>query len=283
MRAPVLNTRALLLAARTGPCRGPACCRSTDLGEELADGRRPSQGGAGTERAACEQGARSRSHLLAQPTAREPGVWYAGASAVFSQRGWAGFNDHRMYPQWTGGDKDGTPDGPKLHSIQVDHSNRATSTSACRAAAYSKARTGARAGPRFNAGCAAEICLPDPNTPYGHDPHCVGCVPRLHPTSCTSRTTAVIYRMERAAGTWVRVGAERCKEVGSRFRWCASARPRTVWVFPMDGSSVVTRAGASPSSRPAAYSDAQCGTGAGSGRTPGCRETRDGLPSSARP
>jgi hypothetical protein len=32
----------------------------------------------------------------------------------------AGFNDHPMRPQWTGGAQDGTPDGPKLHSILID-------------------------------------------------------------------------------------------------------------------------------------------------------------------
>ena len=32
----------------------------------------------------------------------------------------SGFNDHPMYKKWTGGEQDGTPDGPKLHSINVD-------------------------------------------------------------------------------------------------------------------------------------------------------------------
>ena len=66
---------------------------------------------------------------LTPGVAAEPGVWYAGTSpqGLFrSEDGgatWApvsGFNDHPMLAMWTGGEQDGTPDGPKLHSILVD-------------------------------------------------------------------------------------------------------------------------------------------------------------------
>ena len=35
-------------------------------------------------------------------------------------RGVAGFNEHPQRKAWCGGDQDGTPDGPKLHSILID-------------------------------------------------------------------------------------------------------------------------------------------------------------------
>src|SRR5690606_17753698 len=58
--------------------------------------------------------------------ASEPDVWYAGTSPQGLFRSadggdtWEevlGFNHHPDFLQWRGGDKDGTPDGPKLHSV----------------------------------------------------------------------------------------------------------------------------------------------------------------------
>ena len=64
----------------------------------------------------------------------EPGVWWAGTSpqGLFRSvdggatwEGVAGFNAHPDRKAWCGGDQDGTPDGPKLHSILIDPRNPA--------------------------------------------------------------------------------------------------------------------------------------------------------------
>ena len=61
--------------------------------------------------------------------ASQPGVWFAGTSpqGLFRSddgganwKGVAGFNAHPQRKAWCGGDQDGTPDGPKLHSILID-------------------------------------------------------------------------------------------------------------------------------------------------------------------
>src|SRR4029079_6341539 len=116
----------LLVAARTRHLR-PTVFRSTDFGKSWKEASRPPafpqapEGGKG----------RVVDHVfwLTRGHAAEPGVWYAGTSpqGLFRSEDdgdtWqpvAGFNDHPMYSKWTGDEQDGTPDGPKLHSIIVD-------------------------------------------------------------------------------------------------------------------------------------------------------------------
>ncbi len=74
------------------------------------------------------------SQLLAHAGPRQrTGVWYAGSSpqGLFrSEDGgntWQpvkGLNDHPEYSQWMGAQENGTPDGPKLHSVIVDPRDR---------------------------------------------------------------------------------------------------------------------------------------------------------------
>ncbi len=118
--------KTLLAAASTGHL-GPTMFRSRDLGRTWKEVARPPafrQAGAG------EKG-RSVKHTfwLTPAHADEPGVWYAGTSpqGLFrSEDGgenWAAFsglNDDPQYRAWMGTEQDGTPDGPKLHSIIVD-------------------------------------------------------------------------------------------------------------------------------------------------------------------
>ena len=94
--------------------------------------------------------------------------------------------------------------------------------------------------------------LPDPNPEYGHDPHCL----RLHPVSpdvLYQQNHCGIYRMERGKGVWERIGRNMPKKVGDiGFPIVLHPRdPSTVWVFPMDGTTVWPRT--SPGGKPAAY------------------------------
>jgi len=98
-----------------------------------------------------------------------------------------------------------------------------------------ESRTGRELG-SLNAGCAADF-RPDPNPEYGHDPHCL----RLHPLApdiLYQQNHCGIYRMERAAGTWIRIGASMPKKIAtSVFLWCCIRATAYGLGVPMDGSS----------------------------------------------
>jgi hypothetical protein len=257
------KARTLLVAARTGHL-GPTVFRSFDFGKTWKEATRPPAfpkvpQGTGEPKA---QAGRVVDHTfwLSPGHTSEPGVWYAGTSpqGLFrSEDGgdtWApvtGFNDHPMYSKWTGGDKDGTPDGPKLHSINVDPRDaRHLYIGMSSGGVFESKDKGAGWKP-LNAGCAADF-LPDPTPEYGHDPHCL----RLHPQApdiLYQQNHCGIYRMERATGTWVRIGSAMPRTVGDvGFPLVLHPRdPATLWVFPMDGTSVWPRT--SPGGKPAAY------------------------------
>jgi photosystem II stability/assembly factor-like uncharacterized protein len=94
--------------------------------------------------------------------------------------------------------------------------------------------------------------MPDPSVEVGHDPHCVA----LHPTRpdrLYQQNHCGIYRLERPARKWERVGRAMPKEVGDvGFGIVLHPRdPDTAWVFPMDGTDVWPRT--SPGGKPAVY------------------------------
>ena len=117
--------RTLLAAAKTGHL-GPTIFRSTDMGRSWDEAVRPpafspESGGAGR--------AVDHTFWLTPCHTDEPDAWYAGTSpqGLFrSEDGgitWTPFstiNEDPQYRQWMGTVQDGTPDGPKLHSILVD-------------------------------------------------------------------------------------------------------------------------------------------------------------------
>ncbi len=251
------DRQTLLVAARTGHL-GPSIFRSRDFGATWKEAARPP---AFPKAPAGEKG-RVVDHTfwLAPGHATQSDAWYAGTSpqGLFRSRDggdtWdavAGFNDHPLYASWTGGDQDGTPDGPKLHSINVDPRDpRHLYIGMSSGGVFESSDEGAGWKP-LNAGCAADF-LPDPNPEYGHDPHCV----RLHPAApdiLYQQNHCGIYRMERPNGRWQRIGDNMPKEIGDiGFPLVLHPRdPSTVWVFPMDGTSVWPRT--SPGGKPAAY------------------------------
>jgi hypothetical protein len=93
----------------------------------------------------------------------------------------------------------------------------------------------------LNRGVAADF-LPDPDAPYGHDPHCV----RVHPSQrdvVYQQNHCGIYRLDRAANRWTRIGENMPKDIGDiGFPLALHPRdPKTLWVFPMDGGTVWPR------------------------------------------
>ncbi len=257
------DRRTLLLAARTGHL-GPTVFRSLDLGKTWKEAARP------PAFAKAPQGQKGRvvDHVfwLTPGHASEPRVWYAGTSpqGLFRTEDggetWApvsGFNDHLMVSKWTGGEQDGTPDGPKLHSVLIDPRDRRHMYIGMSSGGVFESRDQGRDWQPLNAGCLADF-LPDKYPEFGHDPHCV----RLHPLSPDTlyqQNHCGIYRMQRAEGRWVRIGASMPKQIGDiGFPMVLHPRdPDTAWVFPMDGGTVWPRT--SPGGKPAAYGTRNAG------------------------
>jgi photosystem II stability/assembly factor-like uncharacterized protein len=251
------DRRTLMLAAKTGHL-GPTVFRSLDFGKTWKEASKPPA----FRKAQEGEKQRAVDHVfwLTPGHASEPGVWYAGSSpqGLFrSEDGgdsWApvaGFNDHPMYGTWTGDDQDGTPDGPKMHSILVDPRDPAHLYLGMSGGGVFESRdTGANWMP-LNAGSRADF-FPDPYPEFGQDPHCM----RLHPLApdvLYQQNHCGIYRLERPSDRWERIGEKMPKSVGDiGFPMVLHPRdPKTVWVFPMDGSSVWPRV--SVEGKPAAY------------------------------
>jgi hypothetical protein len=251
------DQRTLLMAARTGHL-GPTVFRSTDDGKTWKEASKP------PAFAKAPEGQKGRvvDHVfwLASGHPSELDVWYAGTSpqGLFrSEDGgdtWqsvTGFNDHPMRPKWTGGEQDGTPDGPKLHSILIDPRDPNHMYLGMSGGGVFESVDKGHDWTALNAGCRADF-LPDVYPEYGHDPHRVLLHP-LEPDILYQQNHCGIYRMDRKEGTWIRIGENTPKEVGDiGFPLVLHPRdPQTVWVFPMDGTEVWPRV--SPGGKPAAY------------------------------
>jgi len=257
------DRRTLLVAARTGHL-GPTVFRSLDMGKSWKEAARPPA----FPKAAEGQKGRVVDHVfwLTPGLASEPGAWYAGTSpqGLFrSEDGganWApvsGFNDHPLLATWTGGEQDGTPDGPKLHSVLIDPRDAGRLYVGMSSGGVFESRDKGKSWRPLNAGCLADF-LPTPYPEYGQDPHCV----RLHPLApdiLYQQNHCGIYRMARPDDRWVRVGANMPKQVGDiGFPMVLHPRnPDAVWVFPMDGGSVWPRT--SPGGKPAVYGTRDAG------------------------
>jgi photosystem II stability/assembly factor-like uncharacterized protein len=252
------DQRTLLAAAKTGHL-GPTVFRSLDLGKTWKEAAAP------PAFRKAEEGERARAvdHVfwLTPGHASEPGVWYAGTSPEGLFRSadggvtWepvAGFNDHPQNPVWTQG-PGGTPDGPKLHSILVDPRDARhlyLSISGAMGGTFESTDAGRDWRP-LNQGVRCDF-LPDPYPEIGQDPHCVQLHP-LAPDVLYQQNHCGIYRLQRPAERWERIGDNMPREVGDiGFPVTLHPRdPNTAWVFPMDGTQVWPRT--SPDGKPAVY------------------------------
>jgi len=247
-----------LLAAKTGHL-GPTVFRSTDGGRHWSEALRPpafpkapeGQEGPAVDRVFC----------LTPGDASQPGVWWAGGvpHALFrSEDGGAswelvgGFSNYmaglrekepaRFFP---------TPGGAITHSILVDprdpgHIYVSLSTGGC----FETADAGATWRP-LNDGVAADF-LPDPHPEFGQDPHCVVRSP-ANPDRLYQQNHCGVYRLDRPGVRWERIGKNLPAKVGDiGFSIVVHPRnPDTVWVFPMDGTTVWPRT--CPDGRPAMF------------------------------
>ena len=248
--------RTLLMAARTGHL-GPTVFRSTDAGITWTEASRPPAFHAGDA-----HGRSVRSVFWLTPGhASEPGVWYAGASpqGLFRTEDggdtWSpvdGWNDHPNWLTWAEWpDVEGTPDGSMLHSVNVDPRDPAHLYIGLSGGGVFESVDGGDDWRPINLGSMAAF-LPDPDVPFGQDPHCV----RLHPAMpdrLYQQNHCGIYRLDRPSEWWVRIGDNMPSDIGD-IGFPVELHPRdpdTAWVFPMDGTDVWPRT--SPGGMPAVY------------------------------
>jgi photosystem II stability/assembly factor-like uncharacterized protein len=241
------DRRTLLAAAKTGHL-GPTVFRSTDFGRTWKEAARPPAFAKAPE----GQKGRAVDHTfwLTPAHANEPDVWYAGTSpqGLFrSEDGgitWEPFstiNDDPQYRIWMGSVQDGTPDGPKLHSIIIDPRNPAHLYFGMSGGGVHESRDAGRTWTPLLQGLDVVEGF-DRNTATFHDPHCIRLCPS-NPDRLYQQNHCGIYRLDRPSNEWARIGNAMPKKVGDvGFPMVVHPRDdKAVWVFPMDGQTVWPR------------------------------------------
>jgi hypothetical protein len=249
--------RTLLAATSTGHL-GPTLHRSTNLGKTWEEVPQPPafpKAPAGAE-------GRSVGHTFwLQPGhASELDVWYAGTSpqGLFRSddggRHWrthSMINDDPQYLAWFGSPKDGTPDGPKLHSICIDPRDPKHMYFAMSSGGIHETTDGGAHFQPLIKGVAVFGDLDPANTSF-HDPHCMRMCPS-NPDRLYHQNHCGIYRIDRPSDTWTRIGRNMPAAIGD-IGFPIVLHPRNddvAWVFPMDGSTVWPRTAIA--GKPAAY------------------------------
>jgi len=265
--------RSMAAAAKTGHL-GPTIYRSNDAGATWHEAARPPQFDKAPE---GEKGqVVSHTFFLAPGHADEPGTWYAGTSPQALWRSddggdtWhsvRGFNDHPDYASRTEDPQAGTPDGPVLHSIQVDPRDRRHVYFGLSGGGVWETTDHGESWTPLNNGMATALAFPEPGEEGmerepgsmhwkavgpDHDPHCILMHP-ANPDILYQQNHCGIYRIERPATTWTRIGRNMPADVGD-IGFPVVVHPKDVnraWVIPMDGTNVWPRT--SPGGRPAVY------------------------------
>ena len=251
------DRRTLLVAAKTGHL-GPTIFRSTDFGRTWKEAARPPA----FPKAAQGQKGRAVDHTfwLTPCHDDEPNAWYAGTSpqGIFRSddggQTWeplSGLNDNPQYREWMGGEQDGTPDGPKLHSLIVDPRDKQHLYFAMSSGGVHESVDAGRTWSPLVDGLEVVEGFDAANVAF-HDPHCVRLCPS-NPDRLYQQNHCGIYRLDRPSKRWNRIGKNMPADVGDiGFPIVVDPRDdKTAWVFPMDGQTVWPRT--SVGGRPAAY------------------------------
>jgi len=239
--------RTLLAAVKAGHL-GPTVFRSEDLGKSWAEAATPPA----FPKAAAGESGESVSHVfwITPGHSTEKGRWYAGTSpqALFASddggRNWKGIEGFNANPdrrKWIGSPQDAPPDGGTLHSINVDPFDAKHLYIGLSSGGVFESRDRGASWTPLNAGTAADF-LPDPQALYGHDPHCLRVHPKVRDV-VYQQNHCGIYRLDRGANRWIRIGEHMPKKIGDiGFPMVLHPRDgKTAWVFPMDGGTVWPR------------------------------------------
>ncbi|HKQ09797.1 MAG TPA: hypothetical protein VJS85_01295 [Rhizomicrobium sp.] len=251
--------KTLLAAASTGHL-GPTIFRSTDMGKNWKEAKQPPA-------FKKQEGGRTVNHTfwLTPAHKNEPNVWYAGTSpqGLFrsedggvSWNEFSGLNDDKQYREWMGREQDGTPDGPKMHSIIVDPRDPKHLYFAMSGGGVHETLDGGKHWVPLIEGMEVVGGF-DATTVTFHDPHCVRMCPS-NPDRLYQQNHCGIYRLDRPGKVWKRIGKAMPAKVGD-VGFPMVVHPRDderCWVLPMDGQTVWPRT--SIEGKPAVY-----GTGNG--------------------
>jgi len=256
--------RTLLAAAKTGHL-GPTIFRSADRGRTWKEATQP------PAFAMAPDGEKGRTvdhtFWLTPCHANEPNAWYAGTSpqGLFRSNDggdtWAPFsiiNDDPQFRAWMGSVQDGTPDGPKMHSIIVDPRDPKHLYIGMSGGGVHESTDGGRSFATLVHGMEVVEGFDAANIAF-HDPHCVRLCPS-NPDRLYQQNHCGIYRFDRPGKQWTRIGRNMPKPVGD-VGFPMVVHPRdddTAWVFPMDGTSVWPRT--SPDGKPSVYVTRNGGT-----------------------
>jgi hypothetical protein len=255
------DSRTMLMATRTGHL-GPVIMRSTDRGRTWTEAKQP------PAFAKAPEGQRGRAvdhtFWLSPGLPSQPGVWWAGTSphGLFrSQDGgvtWSGIEGfNRDLVARIGAIGQDTPDGAVTHSILVDPRDPAHLYVGLSGGGSFESLNGGASWRALNRGVAATF-LPDKDPEIGQDPHIMALHP-LKPDRLYQQNHCGIYRLDRPGDDWTRIGMNMPKTVGDiGFPLVLHPRdPDTLWVIPMDGTTVWPRT--SPGGKPAVYRSRNAG------------------------
>jgi photosystem II stability/assembly factor-like uncharacterized protein len=249
--------KTLIAAASTGHL-GPTIFRSTDLGKTWKEATRP------PAFPKAEDGSKGRTvkhtFWLTPAHASEPNVWYAGTSpqglfrsedAGMSWEPFGAVNEDPQYRSWMGSEQDGTPDGPKMHSVLIDPRDPNHMYMGMSGGGVHESLDAGRTWAPLVKGMEVVEGFDAKNIAF-HDPHCVRICPS-NPDRLYQQNHCGIYRLDRPSSEWVRIGRKMPAKVGDiGFPMVVHPRDdKVAWVFPMDGSGVWPRT--SPDGKPAAY------------------------------
>jgi len=250
------NGNNMVMAAKTGHL-GPTMYRSSDGGKNWIESTKPPA----FPKVEGDEKARSvdSNFWVSRGHRDEKNVWYVGTNppGLFRSEDngdtWepvTGFNDAADYQAWlaSGG---ATPGGHLLHSVLIDPRDASHMYLSISVAGTFESNDKGATWKPINKGVAADF-IPDPDVPYGHDPHCVVMHP-ANPDRLYMQNHCGIYRRDKGDDKWQRIGDNMPKEVGD-IGFPMVPHPRDanrVWVFPMDGTTVWPRT--SPEGKPAVY------------------------------
>jgi photosystem II stability/assembly factor-like uncharacterized protein len=257
------DRRTLLATASTGHL-GPTLFHSTDFGKSWTEATRPPA----FQKLPEGQKGRSINHTfwLTPAHANEPNVWYAGTSpqglfrsedggATWSE--FSGLNDDPQYRVWFGTQQDGTPDGPRLHSIFVDPRDPKHLYFSMSGGGVHETRDGGAHWAPLIDGMEVVAGFDASNVAF-HDPHCVRMCPS-NPDRLYQQNHCGIYRLDRPGTKWTRIGKSMPKAVGDvGFPMVVHPRDDSrAFVLPMDGQTVWPRT--SVEGKPAIYATQDAG------------------------
>lgn len=251
------DRKTMLASVSTGHL-GPTLFRSTDAGRTWKEAAKPP---AFTKAPEGQKGrAVNHTFWLTPCHANEPGAWYAGTSpqGLFRSddggntwHGLAGLNDNPEYRAYMGSEQDGTPDGPKMHSVIIDPRDPKHLYFGMSSGGVHESLDGGETWKSMVKGMEVVEGFDPANITF-HDPHCVRMCPS-NPDRLYQQNHCGIYRLDRPSTEWIRVGRNMPKKVGD-VGFPMVVHPRddnTAWVFPMDGRTVWPRT--SPDGLPSAY------------------------------